>query len=178
MTYTRMSFLLLLPLAFMGTTSAQVSQSVRVSLASDCNAYALHDSITLNARVSNTGRAPVTLYSDLGWGLIAGLHLSIKDQAGRSVEPDSLDHDMPVPSTFDDRSYYLTLRRHQYFGTLRRDSIKQLFHKPGKYTLQLTYRSPISAAEKPMVKDTLVREDGAIVSSPVNIVVGSQACRH
>jgi len=71
----------------------------------------------------------------------------------------------------------LTLQRGHFLGITRRDTIKQLFPTPGAYTLQVFYRSPISSAMEPLVRDTVVREDGVVASNPIEVVVGRSACR-
>ena len=173
MSITKLALAMLLGTA----NSAPANQGLEVTLSADCQEYQAGDPIVLDVRITNTHRNPVTLYGRLGWGLLSGLSLEIKDSTGKEIQPKFLDHDMPVPSTFDDRTYYLTLQRGHFFGVTRRDTIEQLFPAPGAYTLQVLYRSPIPAAMEPLVSDTVVREDGVVASNQIVIMVGPTACR-
>ena len=167
----------LLFLAVCAETPAAFAENPQVKLAAVCNSYSMQDSIELSAAVVNASRTPMTIYGKLGWGWLGGLRLVIADQDGKIVEPEFLDHDMPIPSTFDDRGYYVTLQEGHSLGTTRRDGVGQLFPSPGTYTLRLIYRSPISRKLDPLVKDMVVSEDGESVSDPTTIVVTREGKR-
>lgn len=86
---------------------------------------------------------PMTLYGDLGWGYGGGFVVEIRDAAKNKVEPRFLDDSHLIPTTLDDKAYFVAVQPRHFLGTCRSDKVKDLFGHPGKYEVIVRYRSPV-----------------------------------
>jgi len=118
-----------------------------VEVRPDRHEYALSDQIRLDVVLRNNGDKPLTVFGQLGWGFGAGLVLSIVDEQGRRVEPESLDHDELPPSATTNEKDLVRLYPNHFLGVGRTDSVKELFVGRGKFRVVVEYLSPLAGAE-------------------------------
>lgn len=133
----------------------------------------VNDSFILEVKLVSIGSERVSLFGQLLWGYAGGLTLHVTDQEGKAVEAEQHDEDMLVPSVLGNPESYVVLLPNHSLGVERKDSPKNLFRKPGVYTLYVEYQSPVSVryAKTP---NFWGREKGPIRSGPVRIEVASQ----
>lgn len=154
--------------------------SEHVSLYFHINAsnYPINGSIVLNAAIVNSGDNPVYVYDWISWGYGGGLVIRIRDEHGNEVAPVLRDDTMlPPPRNVNDPNIFVRLRDHgDFFGTQRRMKVADLVKFPGKYTLQIEYRSPLSCkfvGEQIRNLPALWHEDKSIFSTRVPLEVTS-----
>ena len=114
-----------------------------ISLASDKKNYSLADDIRLDVHVANKGPDQLTIFGDLLWGYAGGLVLHVYDVSNKEVPAKVLDDDMVIPSTLNDRNSFVVLSPDHYLGTTRIEHLADLVRKPGKYSIQVEYISPV-----------------------------------
>jgi len=112
-------------------------------LTSDRTDYSLADDIRLDARVTNAGKSPLTVFGKLLWGYAGGLVLHVADTSNKEVPAKVLDDGMIVPSTLKNSKSFVVLSPGHYLGTTRVDRLNELVDKPGTYFLQVEYISPV-----------------------------------
>ena len=131
------------------------------------------EDLGLSAKLVNVGQDPLSIFSDLLWGYAGGLTIHISDSHGHPVQPQQHDDDMVVPSVLGNPEYYASLFPDHFLGVERKDSARNLFPKPGSYSVYVEYRSPVLGryAKAP---NFWGREKGTIRSTPIHIEVLSQ----
>lgn len=152
-------------------TPAFGNDALRVTATSDKHKYRMNETLSLEVRISNRLRTAQTIYGRLGWGELAGLMLNIHDSEGRKIQTDLLDDDLPVPSTFENERYFVTLGRNHSLGVVRTDLVKDLFPKPGTYVLTVQYQSPVPRGIGLAIKDVISREQGSFQSNQISIAI-------
>ncbi len=140
-----------------------------VLLSSDKKDYSLEEEIHWDARVLNSGTAPLTIFGHLRWGYGAGLTIHVSDSADRDVPTRYLDDDMILPTEADDRYSYVVLAPGHYLGASRPDHVSDLVQKPGTYFVYVQYKIPLPkkygkgpnfwSREKPVVVSNRVEID-------------------
>jgi hypothetical protein len=113
------------------------------TLTSDRTDYSLSDDIRLDARVTNAGKSPLTVFGELLWGHAGGLVLRVTDKSNKEIPAKALDDDMVVPSTLEDRNSFVVLGPGHYLGRTRVEHLSELVEKPGTYLIQVEYISPV-----------------------------------
>ena len=149
----------------------------RVSLFLNINngKYSLNQSLVLDVGIRNDGRDDVYIYKWLVWGYADSLVLTLRDQSGEEIEP--LLHDdtlLPPPPRKDDASMFVQLMQDDFYGTRRSLPITDLVKTPGKYTLQIQYRGPLSCKYvDPKLRElpALWRENATISSNVVSFEI-------
>jgi len=136
----------------------------------------IKDSISFYVKLANTGNKKLTVFYQLEWGYIAGLQMMITDEAGYKVLSEIYDDYLTIPTLIRNPSSYIALYPRHYWGVTRLDTAKNLFRKPGKYSVTVTYLSPAfeSSVEEDTgvkIKDLWGRERVPIISSTVWIEV-------
>lgn len=133
--------------------------------------YSMNDFIVIDVGIRNDGRDPLYVYRKIAWGFGGGLVLRLMDQTGHQVAPVVRDDTMlPPPATSNDASIFVQLTEDDFFGTRRNLLAKDLVKAPGKYSLQVEYRSPLSRKfVDPKLRQlpALWHEDESIVSHSV-----------
>lgn len=166
-----MTTLMLLSLATPLMASAGDSLHMKALLFPSCTTCQSHSEISLVAYLENEASDPVTIYGGLGWGELGGFVLHVEDASGKEVVPQALDDDMIVPTTLDDPNFYVTVQPDHGLGKRRTQSVKELFPHPGKYTVWVSYLSPVPG-RLALPKDRfLARERGRISSDKITITV-------
>lgn len=156
-------------------SNAGDTSGVSVSVASDCANYGVADSIPLRVQIENQAPSPIVMYGKIGWGELGGLTLKIVGENGVAIQPVSLDADMIIPSTLQDRNYYVTVFKNQFIGVSRRERVSELFPSEGKYKVWVEYMSPVPK-ESSLVKHSFVSmESGKVISNALNLSVGKVA---
>ncbi|HSB16631.1 MAG TPA: hypothetical protein VLE22_19425 [Bryobacteraceae bacterium] len=129
-----------------------------------------NESFVLEAKLVNVSGERVSIFGQLLWGYAGGLTLHVSDQCGRPVQAEQHDDDMVVPSVLGNPEFYVVLFPDHFLGIDRKDSPKNLFRKPGSYSLFAEYQSPVPDryAKAP---NFWGRERGSIRSAPIRIEV-------
>jgi hypothetical protein len=129
-----------------------------------------NESFVLEVKLVNTSSENVSLFGQLLWGHAGGLTVHVSDQNGQVVEAEQHDDDMLVPSVLGNPESYVVLLPDHLLGIERKDSPKNLFHKPGVYSLFVEYQSPVPAryAKTP---NFWGRESGSVRSAVIHIQV-------
>lgn len=124
----------------------QPSQQASVFVHLDKMVYSLTGSMTIDAGVMNIGDSPIYIYNWLSWGPGGGLVILLRDTGGNILAPVVRDDTMlPPPRADNGRGLLVRLRDSgDFFGTQRKIQVRDLVKSPGKYTLQIEYRSPLS----------------------------------
>ena len=131
------------------------------------------ESFVLEAKLVNVGSEGVSLFGQLLWGYAGGLTIHVADQSGRPVEAEQRDDDMVVPSVLGNPESYVVLLPNHFLGVDRKDSPKNLFRKPGVYSLFVQYQSPVPERYA-KTANFWGREKGSIRSAPIRIEVTGQ----
>jgi hypothetical protein len=151
-----------------------LTQQITLFLTTDRTKYSLSQSMVLNVGIRNDGHNPVYVYGDIAWGYGGGLVLKIKDQSGNDVVPELHDDTMLPPPRLDDPRIFVRLIEDNFFGTRRVLPLKDVIRHPGKYTLRVEYKSPLSCA---IVDPTLQKlpalwhENASVFSNTVSFEV-------
>ena len=134
-----------LSIVLLSTGQAAKSEEaiLTATLMSDRTNYSLADDIRLDARVTNAGKSPLTVYGKLLWGYAGGLVLHVTDTSNKEVPAKVLDDGMIVPSTLKKLKSFVVLSPGHYLGTTRVDRLNELVTKPGIYFIQVEYISPV-----------------------------------
>ena len=145
-----------------------------VFLYADQAQYALSQLLVVDVGI-NDGPDPVYIYGRIAWGYGGGLVLRLRDQSGKEVAPILRDDTMlPPPSRNDDPSMFVKLIENKFFGTRREIPVPDLTKTPGKYSLQVEYRSPLFCGfVDPKLRrlPALWHEDAGILSNVVSFEV-------
>ena len=136
----------------------------------------IKDSITFDVKLVNIGKEKLTIFNQLEWGHWAGLLMMITDEKGYEVLSEIYDDYLTIPTDVFKSSSYIALYPGHYLGVTRLDTAKNLFRKPGKYSVTVTYLSPAfeSSVEEDTgaeIKDLWGRERVRIAPSTVWIEV-------
>ena len=100
----------------------------------------------------------------------------VNDEAGHPVLSEIYDDHLTIPTLTFKPSSYVPLFPGHYLGATRLDTAKNLFGKPGKYSVAVSYSSPVfeSSVEENTgvkIKDLWGRERASIISSTIWIEV-------
>jgi hypothetical protein len=144
-----------------------------VTLTSDKTVYSLAGDIRLDVHVTNEGRSPLTVFGELLWGHAGGLVLHVTDTSNSGVPAKTLDDDMVVPSTLEDRNSFVVLSPKHYLGTSRVEHLSELVEKPGTYFIQVKYVSPVPR-EFGQGPDFWSREKPPVWSNKIQVQVTSK----
>ena len=167
----RLTAILVLFCMSASTLAQTASHDLKATLLTSCTTCKSDSDIRLIAYLENESPEPVLVYGLLGWGELGGFVLHIEDAAGKTVEPQALDDDMIVPSTLDDASYYVTLQPDHGLGKRRNQLVKELFPHPGKYTVWVSYQSPVPSRVALPKSGFFSRELGKLSSDKITITV-------
>lgn len=154
-----------------GAAEALQSKSVRVVVFSSCSVCRLDNSMTISAGVENVSDDPISIYGELGWGELAGFTLHVINSKGIELQRKSLDDGLIVPSTLDNPSYYVTLFKWHALSFLLKIDMRNLFNAPGKYTVWVSYRSPVPLKSSAVKDNFLSFEEGSFSSNKIVIEV-------
>jgi hypothetical protein len=137
--------------------------------------YSLDKSMAIDVGIRNDGRDPVYVYGRIAWGYGGGLVIRIRDASGKEIAPVLRDDTMlPPPRRDDDPGIFVKLEEANFFGTRRDLPVRNLVKTPGKYSLQVEYRSPLSCGfmdRKLQQLPALWHEDESIFSNTVSFEV-------
>ena len=129
-----------------------------------------NESFVLEVKLVNKSGEKVSVFGQLLWGHAGGLTVHVSDQSGQPVDAEEHDDDMLVPSALGNPEAYVVLLPDHLLGIERKDSPKNLFRKPGSYSLFVEYQSPVPAryAKTP---NFWGRENGSIRSATIHVQV-------
>jgi hypothetical protein len=124
----------------------------------------------LEVKLVNTSSENLSVFGQLLWGHAGGLTVHVSDQNGQPVHAEQHDDDTLIPSVLGNPEAYVVLLPDHLLGIERKDSPKNLFHKPGLYSLFVEYQSPVPAryAKTP---NFWGRENGSIRSATIHVQV-------
>jgi hypothetical protein len=94
----------------------------------------------------------------------------VSDNRGQSVAAEHYDDDILIPSALGALESYVILFPDHFLGIERKDTPKNLFSKPGIYTLFVEYMSPVPARYG-RGPNFWSREKGLVRSVPIQIEV-------
>jgi len=151
------------------------SRAVRIVAWTERTKYALRDVVQLNAMLRNEGDSTVFVDRRMA-GLWDGgnLGLEITDEHGNHLRLPFLTHLPPPPPKKGDSSFLFPLETGYSYGTWLELVIKDLFHKPGRYSIQVTYHNWLPKEFVPQQlrgEHVLGAEAPTIVSDPLWIEV-------
>jgi hypothetical protein len=129
-----------------------------------------NESFVLEVKLVNTSSENVSVFGQLLWGHAGGLTVHVSDQNGQPVDAEQHDDDMLIPSVLGNPEAYVVLLPDHLLGIERKDLPKNLFRKPGLYSLFVEYQSPVPSryAKTP---NFWGRESGSIRSAAIHIQV-------
>jgi len=123
---------------------SSASKGICLFFSIDQTRYTLSQSLLIDVGIRNDGPDPVYIYGDISWGYMAGLVLNLRDGSGKEIEPVITDDTvLPPPPRNDDPTMFVKLGPNDFFGTHRKLPVADLVKGPGKYSLQVQYRSPL-----------------------------------
>lgn len=148
---------------------------VKVFLITDRAAPSFRDSLVIDVGLRNDGPQDVYIFQGLAWGPGGGLVLHLRNQDGAEIPPVVFDETvMAPPRSQHDSTMFIRLEEGNFFGTRRELPLKDLVKAPGKYSLQVEYRSPVPLHffdKKLQSLPALWQEDPSILSNEVPIEV-------
>lgn len=157
-----------------GTPAVATAPAMRIIIWADRTRYAPGDVLQLNAVLRNeTGS---TVYVDQrmsGFWDGGNLGLDICDEQGNHIPLPFLTH-VPPPPPRQEASSLLPLESGYQYGTWLEFVVKDLFAKPGKYSIRITYHNWLPKEFIPQdlrTQHVLAADAPAIVSEPVWIEV-------
>src|SRR5258708_4616209 len=119
-------------------------ERISLFLIAERTRYWLRQSLVIDVGLRKDGHDPAYVYGRIAWGYGGGLVLRLKDQSGKEIAPALRDDTMlPPPLRDDDASMFVKLIENKFFGTRRELVVTDLVKTPGKYSLQIEYRSPL-----------------------------------
>jgi hypothetical protein len=145
-----------------------------IFLTSGQTKVSLSQSMVINVGIRNDGKDPLYVYGNIAWGYGGGLVLRLRDQSGKGIKPVFLDDTMLPPPPQNDPSIFIRLKEDKFFGTRRELPIADLVKTPGKYSLQVEYRSPLPCGfvdPKLQRLPALWHEDASIFSNSISFEV-------
>ena len=119
------------------------SRNVHVVLTCDQAKASMHDALTTEVAIRNDGENPVYVYRTLDWGFMGGLLLHIRDEKGDLIQSPFFEDALPEPPPPDDPTIFVRLEAGVFYGTRTKRLVKDMVTRPGKYTLQVEYWSPL-----------------------------------
>jgi len=152
------------------------AEEASVFLHIDRTSYPLNGSMVIDAGIINGGSNPIYVYGWISWGYGGGLIIRIRDDNGKELAPVLRDDTMlPPPRKNDNANMFVKLKDGgDFFGTRREIAVADLVKSPGRYTLQIEYRSPLSCrfvSGSLRSLPALWHEDDGIVSKQVSFEV-------
>jgi hypothetical protein len=148
---------------------------VKVFLITDRASPSFRDSLVIDVGLRNDGPDDVYIFQGLAWGPGGGLVLHLRNQDGAEIPPVVFDDTvMAPPRSQHDSTMFIRLEEGNFFGIRRELPLKDLVKAPGKYSLQVEYRSPASLHsfdKKLQSLPALWQEDPSIFSNEVPIDV-------
>jgi len=123
-----------------GEKSASVIENLQVSLTCDKMKTPLQGIVALDVAIRNNGPHAVYLFQRLEWGDGGGLLLHVRNGKRDAIGPHV---DPPWPPPPDDQMLLLRLGPERFYGLRGTFELKRLVSRPGRYTFQVEYRSPV-----------------------------------
>lgn len=150
------------------SASVTVKKGLQLSAEVDRELYKPTSIISVKLKLENTGKKPVYIQKQLGFGP-AGFRFSILDDNNRWVPPNMLAETSPTPvlskedlQAIDPGKYIeetISLRLLDYEIT------------PGDYTLKIKYVSPVAVDAVPTGLTVLTSDDGSLEAKPIRFKV-------
>lgn len=122
---------------------AASAESLKVVLSAVRTTYAMSDHATFQVALVNASDERISVYRILQWGYAAGFVPHVFDEKGNRVNLRAYDDYVPIPSTLSKPDSYVILEPDHLLGTLRTDKFSDWGVKPGSYTIEVEYRSPV-----------------------------------
>ena len=134
--------------------SAWATDNIELELTIGCDnsVHKLTDTSEIEVRLINVGSSPVRLYDSPDWGGLGALHLRVYDDEGNRVELRRIEHSHSGPPTPGDESRFVTLQPNHFFGTTRRDSVRELVGGAGMFRIVVLYLSTVDQTAVGTVK--------------------------
>jgi len=150
----------------------QKDMELEVSLVADKRTYKPGDRIKLEVKLINNNAVKDTfVYGTLQFGVRASFRLFRRDAKGKEVPTRFIDTGSELPPKANDTEAFVKLLPFHFLGTTYRSSIYLLhLERPGRYTMWVEYRCPLSTAEVE-VSPFWGAENGIIKSNAVSIEV-------
>ena len=161
---------------------------LKIKISCDKSEVSINDSITfdviiINSPVDDDYRG-ISVFNPVKLGSNGGLTITVTGPEGKEIFPKEETEDQLVQPVIDDSWQYSTLQTNHYWGTIYKDSAKNIFRSPGKYFVYAEYLSPVMKDEMKKPKypygdeytydpnwNFWGREIGPIRSAPLEITV-------
>lgn len=157
------------------TDLPSTSQSVSVVIWTDREQYSLGDTVRLNLSLQNAGEGTVYVDRRMYWGGYGGgLKLVISDEQGKPVPRRMLNDALMPPPKEGDASILIRLEKGYFYGTGLELSVREIFPKPGRYSIRVIYKSWLRREfVAPQLRDLpVIWEDAPdIPSAPIWVAV-------
>ena len=149
---------------------AQNANQLSVSLIAPKRRYKRNDQLKLDVMLTNSGKEPIYIFGELGWGHSASFVLRVRDASGKEVQPVGFFDDLTFSSP-NDKSAFVKLLPSHFLGTNFFSPLDVLnLNKPGRYSIFVEYHSPFAASEVPL-SPFWGNENGTIRSNAVVVEV-------
>lgn len=130
-------------------TLSHKANPLELTVVADKRVFKPNDYFKLHAMLTNIDYIDdIFVYGTLGWGHSASLTFTIRDAAGKEIQPQILPDALTPPISPDDTTAFVKLRPKHYLGTdlvIKLDLLNM--KRPGKYSIYVEYQSPVSATE-------------------------------
>jgi len=161
--------------ANIASTQIVMSDKLCVTLSLDSKLYKIKDSLILNVNIINNSDDLIYIYNRLAWGYGGGLILRLYSFDNKEIEPILRDDTMLTPPNDNgDITIFNKLTQNRLFGARRKMRIQDLIAKPGKYSLRVEYRCPLSqnyVSNKLKMIPTIWHENASIFSNFVKFEI-------
>ena len=119
------------------------AEPLKVVLSAARTTYAISDAATFQVALVNSSDERISIYRILQWDYAAGFVLQVFDEKGNRVNLLRYDDYVPIPSTLSKSDSSVILEPDHLLATLRTDKVSDWGVKPGLYTIEVEYRSPV-----------------------------------
>jgi hypothetical protein len=149
-----------------GKREPDTKYGLKLSVRLNRDTYTLADTPRMTVCLKNVGSSPLVLYKRMLWGASSSLFMGVDDARGKYLDQKVL-HDYRDRPPFA-REDFITLEPGESFEVKTPlDFEGEGLTEPGKYTVTVWYRSPVSLDFAPQGPNVFVKESGSLQSKPV-----------
>lgn len=152
-----------------------VRSNFYVRLVLNKSTYSLNDKIGLDVLLSNkSGSSALYVYNWFIWSDTGGLSFVVTNRIGDVTMPNIRVDPVPFPPPKNDLKVFVQLLDPNFYGTHIEVPVELFVKRPGIYSIQARYRSPVSCRwfDRTIQNLPIVwRNDGVFVSNAVSFSV-------
>ena len=125
---------------------------LQIKISSDKSNVSISDSIVFDLNIRNlptceAGSEEISVFNPVKLGVAGGLTIIVESHEGSEIFPKEGTAEQHVQPIIDESWPYFVLESNQYVGVSYKDSIQNIFRKPGKYLVFAEYLSPVTEAD-------------------------------